>query len=291
VLRVLTVLKVLVLMVLTVTTVPTVPSAQQKAVAPQLADVVRRVEAYVGSYGEKASIVVCTERYVQETSGTRSGNQRRTIVSDFAIVKTDPVRDWLGFRDVLQVDDKAVSDRQDRLAHLLMQGENGYKEALRISDEGARFNIGAMKRNFNVPTTALFYFTTENHDRFKFSKKRVDADGIWQIDFIETSKATLITTPQGAPVPSSGTIWVRATDGTVVRTLLRTYLLNDPALPGQRGAGHIDVTYRPVEALAMWLPDEMSEEFETSRGMAWNRVKGHAEYRDYRQFTTSARIK
>ena len=34
-------------------------------------------------------------------------------------------------------------------------------EARRLSDESARFNIGPIVRNFNVPTAALFFFRPE----------------------------------------------------------------------------------------------------------------------------------
>jgi hypothetical protein len=259
---------------------------------PSLEDVLRRVEAYVGAYGGNASMVLGTERYTQEMSGTSSfGTQRRTIVADFAIVKVEPSHEWLGFRDVLEVDGAAVDHGRDRLAHVLSVSDDGYSAARRMSDESARFNIGKVQRNFNVPTTALFFFTAANHGRFTFSKKDAGADGVWRIDFRETSLPTLITAPVGSPVPSSGTIWVRAADGTVVRTLLRTDLSRDAAAPDQRGGGSIDVTYRLVAPLAMWLPAEMTEEYETTRGEAWNHVRGAADYGGYRQFTTSVRVK
>ncbi len=262
--------------------------------APQLSleEVVRRVEAYVASYGGRASMVVCTERYTQTMSGSSSyGSQRRTIRAEFAIARVDTTREWVGFRDVLEVDGAALDHGRGRLVHALSGGEGGYTEARRISDDSARFNIGKVQRNFNVPTTALFFFTAANHDRFKFTKKDAGADGIWQIDFRETSLPTLIATPGGTAVPSSGTIWVRAADGTVVRTLLKTDLSRDAAAPDQRAGGHIDVTYRFAATLAMWLPAEMTEEYEATRGQAWNRVRGDAAYDGYRQFTTSVRIK
>ena len=40
--------------------------------APSAKDVMRRVEQYVASYGEKASVVVCGERYAQEASRIRA---------------------------------------------------------------------------------------------------------------------------------------------------------------------------------------------------------------------------
>lgn len=253
-------------------------------------DVMRRVEDYVASYGEKASIVVCTERYIQEA--TRSAGDRpdaRTLTSDFAIVKADTIRGWLGFRDVLAVDGKTVADREDRLARVLMASEGRYDEAQRLSDESARYNIGAVERNFNVPTAALFFFVPDNHDRFKFSARRgVAEDGSREIAFSERPGSALIHTPDWRPIPTSGTIRVLPQNGVVVRTLLNV----DSKQGALRGIGRIDVRYARVDQLGMWLPASMDESFEVSpRKGVWSRVTGHAEYSNYRTFTTSGRIK
>jgi len=251
----------------------------------------RRVQSYVGSYGEKASIVVCTERYDQTSQGSgMTLDGRRSLVSDFAIVRTDAIQGWLGFRDVLEADGHAVADRNDRLAHVLMAAQGRFDEARRLSDESARYNIGFIERNFNIPTAALFFFTPDNLDRFKFTGRRVADDGTWEIAFQETSRPTLIRSPQGQPVTSTGTLSVRPESGTVIRTRL---LVNLPvrSKEARRGQGQIDVVYRHVDALDLWLPASMDESFEARRQGVWERVTGHAEYSNYRTFTTSVRIK
>lgn len=258
-------------------------------------DVMRRVAAYVDGYGERAAVVVATERYAQKTTGNTDAPQiERRLVAEFALVKVDTASGWLGFRDVLEVDGRKLSDRDDRLIRSLFSG-GGYAEAQRLSDESARFNIGTIERNFNVPTSTLFFFKTNTQDRFKFSAKTVEADGSWRIGFKETSRPTLIRTPENESVPSEGDIWVNPEDGTVLRTTLRTELKNLRHARMQRGEGRVDVTYRYVALMGMWLPEQMSEKFETTgtsgRTNAWERVEGKAEYSNYRQFTTSGRIK
>lgn len=256
-----------------------------------LKEVMRRVRDYVSSYGERASIVVCTERYSQESSDSGKRAATRMLVSDFAIVKADAIRGWLGFRDVIEVDGRAVADRDDRLARVLIASQGQYDEARRLSDESARFNIGPIDRNFNVPTTALFYFTPDNVDRFKYSARRVLDDGTWEIAFKEKGRPTMIRTPDGEPVYSSGTIWVVPADGTIVRTLLKAEF----AIPRGRlpygGTASVDVTYRRVDTLGMWLPAVMDESIEGYRSGTSSSVSGRAEYSDYRVFTTSVRIK
>jgi hypothetical protein len=263
-----------------------------------LKDVVSRVGAYVDSYGDKASIVVCTEKYEQHAEASTSSPQTRTLTSDFALVYADAIHGWLGFRDVLDVDGQAVGDREDRLARVLMAAQGRFDEARRLSDEGARFNLGNVQRNFNVPTSALFFFVSANHDRFKFAARRVAEDGTWEITFREPGKSTLIVTPDRDPVSTAGTIWVRPDDGVIVRTVLDVDARMRHIDPPEREKGRIDVRYRLVDTLGMWLPATMDESFEGTHGPstpgapeAWDKVTGHAEYSNYRTFQTSVRIK
>jgi hypothetical protein len=264
---------------------------------PSLRDVVRRMGAYVQTYGEKASIVVATERYTQHLNGSGSRLAgaviHRTTVADFAIVKAEGLGGWIGFRDVVEVDGAKITDHEGRLIQLLTASSGSTDEARRLSDESARFNIGSIMRNFNVPTTALFFFRPENLDRFKFTRKSVAPDGIWEIAFRETARPTLIRTPDGGFVPSEGNLWVDPANGTVVRTRMRMSDFGTPPTPGVRevGLAQIDVAYTRVPALDMWLPATMTESYETSRGTAWDRTTGEARYTDYRQFQTTVRIK
>lgn len=268
-----------------------VPSAQQ---SPSLKDVLRRIGAYVLSYGERASVVVATEHYAQDVTSNGAAGQRqyRSVVAEFAIVKVAGLGDWVGFRDVVEVDGNRVTDREDRLVHALMSATGGFDEAKRITNESARFNIGPVLRNFNVPTTALFFFTPANFDRFKFKRKSVASSGMWEIAFQETRRPTLIRTPDGASVPATGTLWVNPDDGTILRTRLEVFGYATPAHSGDSGTrGEIDVSYRHIGALDMWLPDTMVETFEGSHGTLVERTHGEARYSNYRRFQTSARIK
>lgn len=264
------------------------------AVEPSVKDVVGRLGAYVRAYGEKASIVVATERYTQHASGSRATvPDRRLTVADFAIVRAEGPGGWVGFRDVIEVDGTPITDRRDRLLQTLSASSGSMDEARRLSDESARFNIGPVLRNFNVPTTALFFFRPENLDRFKFSRKSVEQDGTWEIAFRETARPTLIRTPEGDSVPSAGSLWVNAGDGTVVRTRIRITEFGPQGTATIRvsGSALIDVTYRRVAALEMWLPDTMTESYEGRRGDVWVRITSEARYSDYRQFQTAVRIK
>ena len=255
---------------------------------PSVKDVMRRVAGYVDAYGPRVSIVVATEHYTQQARrAAPSMPEKRQIVAEFAIVKVDQDRGWQGFRDVIEVDGTRLPDRDDRLVRVLTQ-PGRYDEARRLSDESARFNIGPIERNFNVPTTAMFFFRTESHDRFKFAAKEPER-GIWRIAWRETYKPTFIRSPSGASVPAEGDLWVDPADGTIRRTVLAAAMQGQN---GNEGSGRVDVTYRYVDAIGMWLPSVMDEEWTTTGPKGrWERVNGHAVYSNYRQFTTSGRIK
>ena len=267
-------------------------AARSPADEPSLKDVLRRMAAYVERYGEKASIVVATERYTQDVNSSRvGGSGHRVLVSDFAIVKVEGIRGWMGFRDVVEVDGRKVENRQERLVQSLMSASASYDEARRISDESARFNIGSVLRNFNVPTTALFFFKADNLVRFKFTRKHAGADATWEIAFRETERPTLIRTPEGRSVPMEGSVWVNPADGTVMRTRIRMSDFGSPGGATARGSAEVDVTYQRVAAVDMWLPATMAETYDGTRFSAWDRITGRADYSDYRQFQTSVRIK
>lgn len=260
---------------------------------PSLKTVMQRIAEYVGAYGEQASIVVATERYTQDvTSNGSAVPATRAVVAEFAIVKVAGLGEWIGFRDVVEVDGRRVTDREDRLLHALTTATGGFDEAKRISDESARFNIGPVLRNFNVPTAALFFFTADHAGRFKFARKDVTSSGVWEVAFHETRHPTLIRTPDGASVPAAGTLWVNPQDGTILRTRLELSGFGTPARSADRDThGAIDVTYQHVDALDMWLPESMIEMFEGSRGSVVERTRGEARYSNYRRFETSGRIR
>lgn len=265
------------------------PRAQARV--PPLKDLLRRVGTYVETYGEKASLVVGSEHYEQRLSNERGRHDERQIVAEFAIVHDETLHEWLGFRDVIAVDGKPIADHNDRLVGILTSRSNRLSEARALSDEGARFNIGHMYRNFNVPTTALFFFKPGNLGRFKFSERDPAPDGSIAIGFRETKKPTIIRTSEGGSVPSEGEIWVDPATGTIRRTRLRFGDLSP--LLGARSIGtiEVDVTYALDDRLGMWLPETMREAYDVVSGGNMERETGRADYSNYRRFQTSARIK
>jgi hypothetical protein len=255
-------------------------------------EVVRRMAAYVDRYGERASIVVATERYTQRVkSGAQAAARERNTVADFAIVKAQGFGGWVGFRDVVEADGVRISDHEDRLLRVLENVTGSFDEAKRLSDESARFNIGSIARNFNVPTAALFFFGRDNLERFKFTRKSA-AGGLWEVAFRETAHPTLVRTPEGRSIPSEGTVWVSGADGTVVRTRIHmSFAARGSGFSSSSVEAEIEVTYTHVPAVGLWLPAAMTESYEMVRGSTRERITTEAKYSDYRVFQTSGRIK
>ena len=73
------------------------------------------------------------------------------------------------FRDVFEVDGKPVRDREDRLQKLfLAPSPDAYAQLVRIKEESARYNIGSVDRNINLPLFALQFLRAEHRTRSRF---------------------------------------------------------------------------------------------------------------------------
>ena len=275
----------------------------QSAADPSLDSVIQRMGAYVANYGETASHFVGVERYVQSVTidGTPPIKPRQ-LVAEFAIIKVGD-SGWMGFRDVVAVDGKKIPDRQDRLLSLVTDESADLRQFTRIANESARFNIGPIRRNFNVPTAALFVFQPANLSRFTFKRedpKTIEGVATWEIQFKETRRPTFVMTGAGRDVPIEGSIWVVPGNGTVVQTRLRMRNFADVTtsfnLTRIDSAADVEVTYRPDEKLRVWLPVRMVELYTgpitwTGRPPAIGRAATRATYSDFKQFGTSVKIK
>jgi hypothetical protein len=154
---------------------------------------------------------------------------------------------WSGFRDVIEVDGRRIGDRRNRLQALFTEGSPDAREARRIADESARFNLGPARRNFNEPTATLFFMMPSTQSRFVFSRKgEVSIDGVhvWEIAFKETRRPTLIRTTDGRDVPS------QARFGSSRRTV--PSFVRGSASADSRGRTAVPHSRRPSPAMPGW---------------------------------------
>jgi hypothetical protein len=245
---------------------------------PPLATVLARAGSYVGDFHRKLSRLIAEEHYTQtwETvwSGPRKGatpHGRRELRSDLLLVKPAGVDDWLQYRDVFEVDGQPVRDRGERLPQLLAS-RSGSAAALaeRIRRESAKYNLGSIERDINIPVLAMRFLSVENQPRFKFRRatdRTVSAAGIapddagvfrvttamWAIDYEEVRHPTIIRTPANKDLPARGRFWIDPDTGRVLITELHAGNKN------VRGA--IDVSYQSEPVLNLLVPVEMREEY------------------------------
>lgn len=255
--------------------------------AASLEEILERAAVYAQGYQRDFTSVVAEEHYVQTVTRRGGGVERRTLRSDFMLLRGDAGRaPWLSFRDVFEVDGTAVAGERGRLERWLRDSRASFASRARaLALDQARYNIGDVVRTINVPLLPLEFLARENQDRFRFrlrGRETVMGTETVVVTFEERRKPTLIRTPDGDDVPANGTFWIEPSSGRVLETDLRT---------GESGRGQVRtrivVTYQPNERLNMLVPSSMEETYLAAR----ETITGTARYSNYRRFETDVRIK
>jgi hypothetical protein len=238
------------------------------------ADAVARASAYAAGYDAELGGLVAQEDYQQDLP-----QLSRRLKSDFMLVKFSADGPWISFRDVLEADGKQVSDRQSRLEHLFLSADPKARDnAERISRESSRYNLGKYFRNTNTPILGLEYLKPGAVQRSRFETPRretVDGEPAWRVDFKERGNETVVQNGDDRPLPAQGTVWIRASDGAVLRTLVRlnTYTLRS----------EVDVQFCAAASIKVLVPCRMTEN-QTSPG---ERLTSVATYSNVRRFSVS----
>jgi hypothetical protein len=283
----------------------TVGSARQPAArpapSPPLPVVLSRAATYVERFADRFSGFVMAETYVQEVfppvnrfgsrpGGVRpyTGPVRRELKSDLLLVKPIGADGWMQFRDVTEVDGRRLKDRNNRLAKLFLEpSKSTATQARKIMQESSRYNIGDIERNINLPVLALVVLDRAAQGGFRFSVDRSDdkfdlpksaafappADALL-VSFTETQLRTMVASPQGKNLASSGRFWF---DPAISRIHMTEIGIDDLWLKAV-----IHVAYGPADGIDMPVPVEMHERYENK--LNGTRVEGSATYSDFRQF-------
>jgi len=241
-----------------------------------------RLVDYVEAYERQYSGLVAEEEYRQ--SASRKSVRLR---SDYLLVKPERSDQWVSFRDVYEVDGVAVRDRDDRLRRLFLEpGVQLQTQLAAIQAESARYNIGAVERNINVPLFPLRFLTPENRPRFRFKTAgRRESAGVdvWRIEFEERARPTIVSDLQDRDVPVKGWFLVDQTTGAIVESCT--------TLAEHGSSGEIVVSFRRDPALGMWVPVKMKETYQSfgqgsvRAGISMQPfLEGTAIYSKYRRF-------
>ena len=190
---------------------------------------------------------------------------------------------WFGFRDVIEVDGKAVKDRNRRLAQLFFEKPTGSLLA-RALQESARYNLGTIRRNFNVPLVALRFVAVAMAGRFQFEDSGEEFVGgvpVRVVRYQETARPTAIRANDDGDAPARGRFWIEPGTGRVVVTKV---VIGD-AFSDIR----IVTWYRRDERLGMLVPWRMTETYDYTQ-RAYDVIECEATYSDFRRFETAGRM-
>jgi hypothetical protein len=298
-------------------TVLTFAAAQTGPVddAAPAAALVARASRYVASFVPKAAVLLARESYVQRTA-IRVGAptsvperartlpaSRRTLESEVALVQVMADRLWLVARDVLIVDGKPVPDsKRVPLASVHPATlDEALKAFRKIARQGARFNIGSIRRDLNVPTIALWFLSEGVHERFDFTLEgadEIDGADCQVLGYVERSTPYLLQA-EGRDAPVRGRFWIAPATGAVLRTelilvapgmeLRDSHGFNFARVNASDGRAIITVDYAFSHAVQAWVPREMRERYD-HLGRNPDVVSGTASYRDYKRFTVETKL-
>jgi VWFA-related protein len=265
-----------------------VPAEGERAAPrdPDTSRLLAKAAAYLESYEKAFAVVVAEEAYSQELHSEPPISNRprdlaqepprdrvRTLRSD-VLQASIGQREWVAFRDIYEVDGQPVRDRDQRLQKLFIDPPaQAFEQARRIVADSARFNLGALRRDFNVPTMALTYLRPSNQPRSVFTiAGRKDLDGVPAVilEFKERDRPTIIRSAD-TDLPATGRVWIEAETGRVLKSEL--------SVSDGRAKGKITVTYGAVPKLTVWAPVLMTEEY-----TGVETIFTRATYSNFRQF-------
>src|SRR5262245_55082006 len=199
--------------------------------AATLDEVLDKVSDYVATYTRDFVGVVAEETYRQEVRSrstavdnrgfpVEGARQSRTLRSDMLLVRAPAGDRWLQFRDVFEVDGKPVRDREERLARLfLTPSPSAQQQVDDIKSASARYNIGGVNRNINLPVLALSVFELSNRPWFTFELGRAKGAQA-ELDFREERGDTLIRGRDERSTPSRGKFVVERATGRILSSEL-----------------------------------------------------------------------
>ena len=257
-----------------------------------------RLDKYLLDYEPKLSALVAEERMSQRDGqqlatnapGVRQAGPRttsRSIVSEVAFIGLPGNAGWLGFRRVVQVNGKTISDAGPALPALLSDGaSDDFDQARLLLEQSAQHNLGS-PRTTNLPNLPLEFLHPRNRHRLHQridGVEKIRGSSTTRLIFQEHSSPTIIQRPGGGDMQSLITAWVETTTGRLIRAEVKTRDARIGVLPFDNT---IWVDFRIDEKLELLVPYEMKEGFFAGR---FRDGTGTARYSNYRQFRTTGRI-
>jgi len=269
------------------------PALAREPTALALDTLLQRAAAYVSSYEAQFATVIGEEQYRQhyteqrsndaESFSARSVTAIRTLRSELSLSWFPDLPGWFGLRDVIDVDGKPVTDRDRRLASLFLEKPNG-KLLKRALAESSRYNLGTIKRNFNVPMVALQFLESGVASRFQFEetdREWLDDVPVRVVRYQEHGHPTLILLNGEQDALAHGRFWIEPDTGRVLKTEL--------VIGNADSDIRISTWYAPDARLDMLVPVRMTESYDHMKRV-YDAIECDATYTNFRRFETGARI-
>jgi hypothetical protein len=271
--------------------VPALLAAEDR---PPLQAILSSVTDYVVRFENTIQGIVAEENYVQDSDKSdRPFVTHRELKSDLLMVRSEGSDfGYVQFRDVFNVDGDAVRDRSDRLTKLFLDPSmSARRQAAQIMGESARYNIGSVERNINVPLIALMLMDPMYRSHFKYS---VDTDhkGVphgmpkspaftlgtdaWVIEFEEVATPTVVR-GDDRDAKSHGRVWA---DPATSRVLMTELIVEAKTVRST-----IRVSYQSEPIAGLLLPVEMRETYVVKK--RFYTLEGTATYGNFRQFNVT----
>src|SRR4051812_17091040 len=260
------------------------PALRAAAQTPEPLDAILDLAGdYVAAYEKNFVGIVAEETYRQEVRGiggtdprgfaVEARGVRRDLKSDMLLVRAAAGDRWIQFRDVFEVDGKPVRDRAERLAKLFLQPSASTQQQVDdIAAASARYNIGGVNRNVNLPVLALTVLEPQNRAWFSFNGNRKGSSQ-FDLEYREERSGTLIRTAGDQSMPSHGRFTIDVATGQVLSSEL---IAESESLRAQ-----IDVVYAADPAMGILVPREMREKYATKGG---SHIEGRATYANFRRY-------
>ncbi len=263
---------------------------------PSLDVLLTRAGRYAEEFTDCFSSVVAEEDYVQDSTTSRVGPNgtgdgahgrasHRVLRSDFLLVQLPNSTAWMPFRDVFEVDGKAVHDRDQRLEKLFLDPTpKSVEKANAIAKESARYNLGNMTRTVNNPVFVLAFMQSDYQSHFAFDLDKADPEvgpGVWIVNYRETARPTIVRAAYDRDMPAHGRVWIDALTGRIFRTEL--------ALDDANVVARVTTSFRFDAAFGIAVPEQMSESYLVGTALERQQeLRGVATYGRFRRFAVEA---
>ncbi|MBI4471871.1 MAG: hypothetical protein HY646_04325 [Acidobacteria bacterium] len=260
--------------------------------SPILEEVISRAVEYAKAYEAQLGSLIGEEEYVQNAAWRSPAGrnliarrQQRRLSSDFLILQVGP--EWIGVRNVNRADGTSVKKKVEDFQQVFDDSSAAsiLKTLNSITTESARFNIGDVQRNINLPTFALLVLRSRHVSNFFFKKEgepRVNGTRTWELSFRELNSPTLVHGINGEDEFSYGSLWIEPDTGRIQKTEMNI---------GGSGTdlpfhARMVVTYGANSKLGMLVPSLMTEHYSSEH----HTIDCRADYFNFHRFEVDVKF-